>query len=142
MSLPVVLASAGSVAARFSPVNTSVGYHAPCHLRALEVGTPAENLLGLIPGLQIERLEKGCSGMAGMYGISRKNYRNSLRAGLPLLTAIRAGRFQVGVTECSTCKLQMEQGTSKATIHPIKLIALAYGLKPEYRQLLNKPTRS
>jgi hypothetical protein len=33
----------------------------------------------------------------------------------------------------------MEQGTTKPTIHPIKLLALAYGLKPEFRQLLNKP---
>ncbi len=130
----------GKLQLDFAPLPVAVGYHAPCHQKALEIGSPSENLLGLIPGLQIERLEKGCCGMAGMYGIKRKNYRNSLRAGLPLLTAIRAGSFQVGVTECSTCKLQMEQGTSKAAIHPIKLVALAYGLKPEFRQLLNRPT--
>jgi Fe-S oxidoreductase len=104
------------------------------------MGTPTENLLGLIPGLCLERLEKGCSGIAGTYGLKRKNYRNSLRAGLPLLTAIRAGQFQVGVTECSACKIQMEQGTHKPTIHPIKLLALAYGLKLEFRQLLNRPS--
>jgi hypothetical protein len=31
----------------------------------------------------------------------------------------------------------MEQGTSKPTIHPIKLLALAYGLMPELASLLS-----
>ncbi len=45
--------------------------------------------------------------------------------------------MQAGSTECSTCKLQMEQGTHKATIHPLKLLALAYGLMPEAADLLS-----
>ncbi len=128
----------GKLQLDFVPLNLSIGYHVPCHVKALDMGTPAENLLSLIPGLKLERLEKGCSGIAGIYGLKRKNYRNSLRVGLPLLTAIRAGQFQVGMTECSACKIQMEQGTDKPTIHPIKLLALAYGLKLEFRQLLNR----
>jgi FAD/FMN-containing dehydrogenase/Fe-S oxidoreductase len=127
----------GKLELDFTPLSFTVGYHTPCHLKALEVGTPGENLLGLIPGLRVERLEKGCSGIAGLYGFQRRNYRNSLRAGLPLLTAIRTGSFQLGATECSTCKIQMEQGNTKPTIHPIKLVALAYGLMPELRQLVN-----
>ena len=129
----------GQLQLDFTPLTATIGYHAPCHLKALEVGAPAENLLGLIPGLRVQRLEKGCSGIAGMYGFQRLNYRNSLRAGLPLLTAMRTGNFQAGATECSTCKIQMEQGASKPTVHPIKLVALAYGLMPELRQLLNGP---
>jgi len=127
----------GQLELDFTPLTMTVGYHAPCHLKALEVGTPSENLLGLVPGLRVEQLEKGCSGIAGLYGFQHRNYRNSLRAGLPLLTAVRTGDFQLGATECSTCKIQMEQGTSKPTIHPIKLVALAYGLMPELRQLVN-----
>lgn len=127
----------GQLELDFSPLTLSVGYHAPCHLKALEIGTPAENLLSLVPGLRVERLERGCSGIAGLYGFQHRNYRNSLRAGLPLLTAVRTGDFQLGATECSTCKIQMEQGTPKPTIHPIKLVALAYGLMPELRQLVN-----
>ena len=69
--------------------------------------------------------------MAGTFGLSRKNYRNSLRAGWPLISAIRECDFQAGTTECSACKLQMEQGTTKPTIHPLKLLALAYGVMPE-----------
>jgi Fe-S oxidoreductase len=120
----------------FQPQRISVGYHVPCHLRALGVGAPAENLLRLVPGMKVNRLEKGCSGMAGLWGIKRENYRASLRAGLELISTVRDGPFQIGTTECSTCKMQMEQGSEKPTVHPIKLLALAYGLMPEIAELV------
>jgi Fe-S oxidoreductase len=115
----------------FETQRISAGYHAPCHVKALGVGAPAENLLRLVPGMRITRVEKGCSGIAGLWGIKRDNYRASLRTGLPLMNAVRHGSFQVGTTECSTCKMQMEHATTKRTVHPIKLLALAYGLMPE-----------
>jgi Fe-S oxidoreductase len=66
--------------------------------------------------------------MAGTYGLSRDNYRASLRMGLGLMSAMRGGGIQAGVTECSACRIQMEQGTTKPTVHPVKLLAKAYGL--------------
>ncbi|MEX0641596.1 MAG: anaerobic glycerol-3-phosphate dehydrogenase subunit C, partial [Pirellulales bacterium] len=126
----------GRLKLNFQPQRISVGYHVPCHLRALGVGAPAENLLRLIPGIRVKRLEKGCSGIAGLWGVSRDNYRASLRAGFDLIATVRDGPFQIGTTECSTCKMQMEQGSTKPTVHPIKLLALAYGLMPEIATLV------
>jgi Fe-S oxidoreductase len=113
------------------PVNATLAYHTPCHIRALAIGTPGENLLRLISGLQVSHVEKGCSGMAGTYGLKRENFRRSLRAGWGLISALRDPAFQAGTTECSACKMQMEQGTAKPTIHPLKVLALAYGLMPD-----------
>lgn len=132
----------GKLQLDFSALDLIVGYHAPCHVKALEAGLPAVNLLGLIPGLRVRYVEKGCSGMAGMFGFQRKNYRNSLRIGLPLITELRTAGFQAGVSECSTCRVQMEQGSALPTIHPVKLLALAYRLMPELRDLLNRPADS
>ena len=126
----------GKLQLDFRPVNATVGYHQPCHLRALGIGSPGESLLRLIPGLSVQSNDHGCSGMAGTYGLARKNYRNSLRAGWGLISAMRDGSFQAGATECSACKMQMEQGTSKPTIHPLKLLALAYGAMPDVAALL------
>lgn len=120
----------------FKRLDATVGYHAPCHLLALRVGTPAEKLLRLVPGLHVERLEHGCSGMAGTYGLQQKNYRNSLRAGLELLSAMRKTPLTAGTTECSTCRIQMQHGTDRPTVHPIKILALAYGLMPELKRHL------
>jgi FAD/FMN-containing dehydrogenase/Fe-S oxidoreductase len=132
----------GGLKLDFKPQRFSVGYHVPCHLRALGVGAPAENLLRLVPGIRVSRLEKGCSGMAGLWGVKQENYRASLRAGRELISTVRDGPFQIGTTECSTCKMQMEQGSTKPTIHPIKLLALAYGLMPEIEDLVRSSGQS
>ncbi len=129
----------GQLQLDFRPLNVTLGYHLPCHLRALKVGSPGESLLGLIPGLRLHRLDGGCSGMAGTFGLLHKNYRSSLRAGLKLIARLRRPDLQAGTTECSACKIQMEQGTTKPTIHPAKLLALSYGLMPELARLLNSP---
>jgi Fe-S oxidoreductase len=123
------------------PLSVMLGYHQPCHLRALNVGSPGEQLLGLIPGLRLRGVEAGCSGMAGTFGLLHKNYRNSLRAGWKLISRLRNPDLQAGVTECSTCKLQMEQGAAKPTLHPIELLAFSYGLMPEIAKLLGSPSR-
>ncbi|MBN1393747.1 MAG: FAD-binding protein [Pirellulales bacterium] len=125
----------GNLQLDLSPLNLTLGYHAPCHLKALEEGCPGEKLLGLIPGLRVQRIESGCSGMAGTFGLTRKNYRASLRAGLKLIARLRDPVIQAGATECSACKTQMEQGTDKPTLHPIVLLALSYGLIPKPKEL-------
>jgi Fe-S oxidoreductase len=128
----------GELELDLKPLNMTIGYHQPCHLRALEIGSPGENLLRLIPGASVRRIDRGCSGMAGTFGFKRENYRTSLRMGLGLISALRRPDLQVGATECSTCKVQMEQGTTKPTIHPMKILAYAYGLKPEINTLFTK----
>jgi len=125
----------------FQPLPMTVGYHTPCHVKALEVGVPSVNLLGLIPQLDVRLIEKGCSGAAGLYGFQKKNYRTSLRIGLPLINELRTGGYRIGVTECSTCRIQMEQGAPMATLHPVKLVALAYGLMPDLQKLIDSPAQ-
>ncbi|NIP87355.1 MAG: FAD-binding oxidoreductase, partial [Planctomycetales bacterium] len=120
----------GALRLDFKPLNLTLAYHQPCHLRSLQVGSPGENLMRLIPGLNVVTTDKGCSGMAGTFGLNHQNYRSSLRAGLELITCLRDPRYQAGTTECSACKIQMEQGTTKPTLHPIKVLAQAYGLTP------------
>lgn len=122
-----------------NPVPSHVGYHQPCHLRALDIGTPGLRLLRAIPGLEATFVDQGCSGMAGIYGLSRRHFRASLRAGRPLRTRLRDPALQIGSTECSACRMQMEQGTSKRTVHPMKLLALGFGLMPELRRHLTEP---
>ncbi|MBL9163626.1 MAG: anaerobic glycerol-3-phosphate dehydrogenase subunit C [Planctomycetaceae bacterium] len=125
----------------FQPLPMSVGYHTPCHVKALEVGAPSVNLLGLIPQLDVRLIEKGCSGAAGLFGFQKQNYRTSLRIGLPLINELRSGGYRIGVTECSTCRVQMEQGAPMATLHPVKVVALAYGLMPELEKLIDSPAQ-
>jgi FAD/FMN-containing dehydrogenase/Fe-S oxidoreductase len=115
------------------PLTVSVIYHLPCHLRALDPEHSGMRLLQLIPGLSVHAADAGCSGMAGTYGLKRKTYRTSLRVGWGLVSAMQGTTAQIGSTECTSCKLQMEQGVDKPTIHPMALLAYAYGRLPEVR---------
>ena len=126
----------GRLRTDFQPLEITVGYHTPCHLKALGHGSPLQRLLSLIPQLDVHRIEKGCSGMAGAFGLTRENFLTSIRIGWGLISRMREGDLAAGTTECSSCKLQMEQGTTTPTVHPLKLMALAYGLMPELRQRL------
>lgn len=78
--------------------------------------------------------------MAGAWGLTRSNFEKSIRIGWGLISRMRTNDLTAGATECSSCKMQMEQGTTTPTVHPLKLLALAYGLMPELRERL-KPSR-
>ena len=123
----------------FRPLDLAVGHHVPCHLKALGRPPAGPALLGLIPGLRVHTIDVSCSGMAGTFGMKAANYRTSLEAGRPMLEALAGPRSLFGSTECSTCRLQMEDGTGKRTLHPAQYLALAYGCLPELRQRLHKP---
>ena len=115
------------------PLTTTVIYHTPCHLRALDPNHSGMHLLNLIPGLSVQHADAGCSGMAGTYGMRKQTYRTSLRVGWGLISKMQDTTAQIGSTECTSCKLQMEQGIDKPTIHPLALLAFAYGKLPEVR---------
>ena len=124
------LAARGQLPEPKHPLHAKVGYHQPCHLRALGVGTPGLDLIRAIPELEIEFIDRGCSGMAGTFGLARKNFRTSLRAGRGLLKRLQDDDIEIGSTECGACRMQMEHGITKRTLHPIKLLGLSYGLNP------------
>ena len=135
------LHAAGKLRTDFRPLDLTVGYHTPCHLKTLGQGTPLADLLQLIPGMQIHRMNEGCSGMAGAWGMTRENFPQSIRIGWGLISRMRQPDLIAGVTECSSCKIQMEQGSSIPTVHPLKLLALAYGLMPELQNSLRVSRR-
>ncbi len=72
--------------------------------------------------------------MGGTYGLGRKQFRTSLRAGRELLKRLKDEDVEIGSTECAACRIQMEQGVTKRTLHPIKLLSLGYGLNPSLRE--------
>lgn len=118
------------LALEFKPIRHRLQYHQPCHSRVLHPEPVAAQLLQLIPELHVDVLGKGCSGMAGTWGLQRKNYRSSLRIGWPMISAVRKERGASPTSECSSCRLQMQHGGDDEAIHPLKLLAQAYGRFP------------
>jgi Fe-S oxidoreductase len=77
--------------------------------------------------------------MGGTWGLKAANYEASLAAGRPMLAELNRPGVLFGSTECSSCRMQMEEGSGKRTLHPVQYLAFAYGLLPEIGARLSKP---
>jgi FAD/FMN-containing dehydrogenase/Fe-S oxidoreductase len=130
---------AGRLRTDFRPLDLTLGHHVPCHLKALRGPAAGPGLLSLIPGLRVHTIDVSCSGMGGTWGLKAANYEASLAAGGPMLAELNRPRVLFGSTECSSCRMQMEQGSGKRTLHPVQYLAYAYGLLPEIGARLRKP---
>jgi FAD/FMN-containing dehydrogenase/Fe-S oxidoreductase len=129
----------GHLKTDFRPLDCAIGHHVPCHLKALGRPPVGPSLLELIPSLRVRTIDVSCSGMAGTFGLKAANYFLSLEAGRPMLEQMARPGVQFGSTECSTCRLQVEDGAGRRTLHPVQYMALAYGHLPELLQRLRKP---
>jgi Fe-S oxidoreductase len=129
----------GRLRTDFQPVDFAVGHHVPCHMKALGGGAAGPALLSLIPRLTANKIDVSCSGMAGPFGLGAKNLAVSMAAGKPMLDELARPHHSYGSSECSACRLQMQEGTGKRAAHPVQYLALAYGLMPGVADRLRRP---
>jgi Fe-S oxidoreductase len=110
----------------FGRMDLKVGYHNPCHLRALGITKEPLDLLRLIPGVEVEVFSDQCCGIAGTFGLKKKNYDLSMAIGERLFTEIEASAAEKILTSCGACAMQILQGTKKKAATPVSLLAAAY----------------
>jgi len=125
----------------FLPLELALGHHVPCHHKALYPHASGPELLQLIPGIRVETIDKSCSGMAGTFGLKARNVELSRLAGAPMLQQMRSSSIAFGSTECSACRMQIEDAAGRRTLHPAQYLALAYGLLPKVVRRLSEPIR-
>ena len=116
----------GELHLNLGEMNLTVGYHNPCHLRALGVVKEPVELLRLIPGIKVKEFSDGCCGLVGTFGMKRKNFDLSMAIGERLFKEIDDSAVDQVSTSCGACKLQIMQGTRREAVHPISLLASAY----------------
>jgi Fe-S oxidoreductase len=133
------LHAAGRLRTDFRPLDLTLGHHVPCHLKALRRPPAGPRLLALVPGVRVRTIDVGCSGMAGTWGLKAANHATSLAAGGPVFAEMNRPGVLFGSTECSACRVQLQEATGKRTLHPVQYLALAYGLLPEIEARLRKP---
>lgn len=122
------LHDAGELPTDFRPVPMKVPYHAPCQLRGHAVGTPAVELMRLIPGVTIVESGVACCGVAGTYGLKKEKYDVAMAVGAPLFDLVCEMHPPLAVCDSETCRWQIAEATGVETVHPIALIHRAYGL--------------
>ncbi len=116
----------GELDLQFSEDAGKIRYHQPCHLKAQNIGFKAQELMKLIPGAEVKRMQC-CSGHDGSWSVKKENFEASMKVGKPLFKFMK-GEEASTVTDCPLSAVQVQQGTGKKPIHPIQMMARAYGL--------------
>jgi FAD/FMN-containing dehydrogenase/Fe-S oxidoreductase len=96
--------------------------HGHCHQKAL-VGTgPTERLLGR--AADVEVVDSGCCGMAGLFGYEKGHYDVSMKMGeRRLFPAVRGAGERVVVAPGTSCREQILDGTQRRALHPAEYLA-------------------
>jgi Fe-S oxidoreductase len=116
----------GELDVDFDPLDLRAGYHTPCHLRVRDLGPENLKLLQLVPGMEPVDIDRGCCGMAGSFGMRRAHREESHEIGRYLFQELESPDFDLGITNCPGCAMQMQAGSGQEVVHPLKLLWQAY----------------
>ncbi len=108
------------------PLGT-VAYHAPCHLRAQNIGFRSRDLLRLA-GAEVQVID-ACSGVDGTWGMQKRFHTESMKVADNLLRRIREAGPDHVATDCPLSALRIREGLGLEAVHPVVLMALAYGIE-------------
>ena len=101
--------------------------HGHCHQKSFGAFKSVEQVLRLIPGLDVETIESSCCGMAGAFGYGADTYEVSIdMAELSLLPAVRrADRTTLIVADGTSCRHQIADGSDRAALHVARVLAMS-----------------
>jgi glycerol-3-phosphate dehydrogenase subunit C len=103
-----------------------VAYHAPCHLRAQNIGYRSRDVLRLVAD-EVELVD-ACSGVDGTWGMQARFHEASLQVARKMLEAIERSGAEHVATDCPLAALRIEEGLGRKAVHPIVLLRHAYDL--------------
>jgi len=102
-----------------------VAYHAPCHLRAQNVGFKSRDLLRKIPGVKPKTVME-CCGHDGTYAMTVEGFEPSIRIGQKSFDGMNEAESEVWATDCPLAAIQFEQHANTKPMHPMSILANAY----------------
>lgn len=111
----------------FRPLDRPVLVHGHCHQKSHDVMSSVERTLALIPGLDQQRIETSCCGMAGSFGYTTRTAGISLQMGeLDLFPTIRAAApDSLVVADGFSCRHQIFSGTGQGAQHVARILDMA-----------------
>ena len=110
-------------------VPDQVTYHTPCHLRAQNMGLKSRDLMKLT-GAKVKLVQQ-CSGIDGMWGLKAQNEVLSIPIGQKLGVAIAEAGGDVVAGDCHLANGVITEQTGRVPVHPLQMLARAYGIQPE-----------
>jgi FAD/FMN-containing dehydrogenase/Fe-S oxidoreductase len=120
-------ATCGRLQLSLGPIGPKAIVHGHCHQKSFGVFKPVEQVLRLIPDLNVETIESSCCGMAGAFGYGAETYRASLQmAELSLLPAVRRAETDtLVIADGTSCRHQIKDGSGRTAIHVARALAIS-----------------
>src|SRR5213082_1320402 len=120
-------AEAGRLKLPLGALATKALVHGHCHQKSFGAFKPVEQVLRLIPGLDVETIESSCCGMAGAFGYGHDTFEASIEmAELSLLPAVRSAEpAALIVADGTSCRHQIKDGTNRAALHVARVLAMS-----------------
>ena len=110
-------------------VPDEVTYHVSCHLQAQHIGLKSRDLLK-VAGVRATLVQR-CSGIDGTWGYRSENYELARKVAGPMAKEVTAAGHAVVCGDCHLANGAIQQETGIRPVHPIQLLARAYGIPPE-----------
>lgn len=106
-----------------------VSYHVACHLRVQNIGMKTRDVLKLVPGTEVEPIER-CSGHDGTYAVKSEYRAASVKIARPVASRVEAAKADHFASDCPMAARQiasvMESPVEPS--HPLSLLRRAYGI--------------
>ncbi|MDB5611192.1 MAG: lactate dehydrogenase, partial [Bradyrhizobium sp.] len=120
-------AAAGRLQLPLGPIAGKALVHGHCHQKSFGAFKPVEQVLRLVPDLNVETIESSCCGMAGAFGYGADTYQTSMdMAELSLLPAVRrADDATLIVADGTSCRHQIEDGAGRGALHVARVLAMS-----------------
>jgi Fe-S oxidoreductase len=107
----------------------TITWHAACHYRAQQIGAKSRHLMALT-GARVTVVER-CSAIDGTWGLRAENVAMSHRIAKPLMETVREASTDLVAGDCHLANTAIREATAKTPLHPIQVLARAYGLDEE-----------
>lgn len=101
-------------------------YHAPCHLRAQNIGLRSRDLMKLT-GTKLTLVAE-CSAIDGTWGLRAENLEMSRKVAKKMAADITKADNEAVAGDCSLANGAITLETGAVPQHPISLVARAYGI--------------
>ena len=107
----------------------SVFYQVACHQRVQNIGQVTKKILELIPGTDVEALER-CSGHDGTYGVKKETHDIAIKIARPIVKEYQKNKAQHFTSDCTLAAHHIvnAMGNKVMPNHPISLMKKAYGI--------------
>jgi glycerol-3-phosphate dehydrogenase subunit C len=107
----------------------SILWQAACHYRAQQIGPKSRDLMALT-GAKVAMVER-CSAIDGTWGLRAENVEMARKVAKPLMEKVSESDADLVAGDCQLSNTAIFEATAKQPVHPLQVLARAYGIEEE-----------